>query len=57
VKLQCHFGPDNGGYVIMGGPPRPDAPPFEPDYMLLTINRYGDADKRVPFVLENIPVP
>jgi hypothetical protein len=57
VKLQCHFGPGNGGYVIMGGPPRPDAPPFEPDYMLLTINRYGDADKRVPFVLENIPVP
>ena len=33
------------------------APAFEPDYILITVTRYGDTDKTVPFVLENVPVP
>jgi hypothetical protein len=38
-------------------PARPDAGTFEPDHLLVSILRRGDADKTVPFVLENIPVP
>ena len=30
---------------------------FEPDYLLLTVRRGGPADKKLPFVFENVPVP
>ena len=39
------------------GPPGPQPAKFELDYLLLTVTRYGPADRKVPFVFENVPVP
>ena len=40
-----------------GGPVVPLFTPEQIDYLRLTFYRGGDADKTVPFVLENIPLP
>ena len=57
-KIAYQFNPHFYGYGG-GPPPAPGTvpPAFEPDYLLLTVTRYGDADKTIPFVLENVPVP
>jgi hypothetical protein len=36
-----------------GAPP----PPLEPKEHILTVHRFGTADKTLPFVIENIPLP
>ena len=38
-------------------PADPKAAKFEPDHLLLTVVRNGPANKIVPFVFENVPVP
>ena len=55
-KVSYQFNPRYYGFGI-AVEPGVAPPPFEPDYLLLTVTRYGDADKTIPFVLENVPVP
>jgi hypothetical protein len=42
---------------IGGQPQAPGVAPIEPDYVLVTLVRVGPADRRVPLVIENIPLP
>ena len=54
--------PDRHAYWLLptdfdAAPPDPKAAKFEPDYVLLTVRRGGSADKKLPFVFENVPVP
>jgi hypothetical protein len=61
-KTEVRFDPRYNEWGFVDAPQLPapgGAAPaaFEPDYLLFSFTRYGDPDKSVPFVLENVPVP